>query len=390
MMVAILFGTGVFFGCAALTLDVGNINADRRQLQNGADAAVLSAAADCAKTTCPASGDAGLANLANKNAADGATKIARVDGQGPAVCGSGPGLVACPSSAAPNTGNLQECPAVTIPSAATGYVRVYTQTLNASRTQTLLPYSFGAALAGAGSGANQQTCAAAAWGPAGVAPILPFTFSMCEWYHDTYQDTDPNDLVPPANYAPFRPVDDNKNNPWEHAVALNSAPDAGCTAWQNHDFPGGFGWLDYDPATCKILDPINNWYAGDTGVGAGNQCGAKIQAAVGHVVYLPVFDCADDDQRRLPCAGNLPNGTNVWYHVKGAAAFFLTGVEITGQLNKSLPGYPKSAAKAECKADASGNKKCLYGWFLSDLVDPSAGLDGGALDLGIKAVQVIG
>lgn len=385
-----LFGFGVMLALGALTVDVGNINADRRQLQNGADAAVMSAASDCAKSTCPAPGDAGLANLADKNAADGATKIARVDNQTPAVCGSGPGLVACPSSSAPNTGNLQECPAATMPAGAEGFVRVYTQTWNASKNATLLPYSFGAAIAGAGSGANQQTCAAAAWGPAGVAPILPLTFSMCEWYHDTSQDTDPNDLIAPSNYAPFRPVDDNSNNPWEHAVNLNSPSDAGCATWQSHDFPGGFGWLDYDPATCKILPPINNWYGGDTGAGAGNQCGAKIEAAVGTVVYLPVFDCADDDQRRLPCAGNLPNGTNAWYHVKGAAAFFLTGVDITGQLSKNLPGYPKSAARAECKADASGNRKCLYGWFLSGLVDPSALIDPDALDTGNAAVQVMG
>ena len=35
VLVAILFGFGVMLGAGALTVDVGNINADRRQLQNG-------------------------------------------------------------------------------------------------------------------------------------------------------------------------------------------------------------------------------------------------------------------------------------------------------------------------------------------------------------------
>jgi len=413
MIVAMLFGFGVMISLAALTVDVGNINADRRQLQNGADAAVLSAASDCAKGACPSPGDAGLANLADKNAADGATKISRVDNVGPAVCGSGPNLADCPLVAAPNTRNLQECPAASaLPAGAQGYVRVYTQTLDATRTKTLLPYLFGAAITGAGSGANQQTCAAAAWGNARVTPLTPFTFSACEWYHDTLQDNDPLKTNPPYGYAPYTlstlspPQSDPRNNPWEHAINLNSGTDPGCTNWQNHDFPGGFGWLDYDPATCKVADPVpaytagvvdGYWYPGDTGVGAGNQCGAKIEAAVGSVIYLPIFDCADNDTRTWPCAGNLPNGTNAWYHMKGAVAFFLTGVEITGQLTKdfdnsingSSTNYPGHNASAECRTNA-GEKKCLFGWFLEGLQDPTAVIDGSAFDTGLKAFQMIG
>ncbi len=43
ILVAILLPL-VFIGMAALTVDVGNISAERRQLQNGADAVALSAA----------------------------------------------------------------------------------------------------------------------------------------------------------------------------------------------------------------------------------------------------------------------------------------------------------------------------------------------------------
>ena len=53
MMVTVLLASGVLLGCAALSVDVGNLSAERRQLQNGADAAALSAAQDCAITVCP-------------------------------------------------------------------------------------------------------------------------------------------------------------------------------------------------------------------------------------------------------------------------------------------------------------------------------------------------
>jgi len=113
VIVAVLFGFGVMTAAAALTIDVGNINADRRQLQNGADAMALSAAKDCATSVCPdATAKAGslakanydrLQTLANTNAADGATKVARVDG-GLALCGTPP---LSPCTKPPSTADLQ-------------------------------------------------------------------------------------------------------------------------------------------------------------------------------------------------------------------------------------------------------------------------------------------
>ena len=53
IIVAMLFFFGVMLALGALTVDVGNINADRRQLQNGADAVALAVAQQCATTgTC--------------------------------------------------------------------------------------------------------------------------------------------------------------------------------------------------------------------------------------------------------------------------------------------------------------------------------------------------
>src|SRR5665647_692524 len=95
MIVAVLFFFGVFLGLAALTIDVGNINADRRQLQNGADAVALAVAQQCVKDGTCNPNDPDLQKLANLNSATSmnrASEIRRVDFKLPAVCGNASGL----------------------------------------------------------------------------------------------------------------------------------------------------------------------------------------------------------------------------------------------------------------------------------------------------------
>ncbi len=78
LIVTVLFAGGVLMGVAALTVDVGQLYSERRQLQNGADAAALSLAKVCATGgTCSYAGANALAlganrisNLNNVNARD--------------------------------------------------------------------------------------------------------------------------------------------------------------------------------------------------------------------------------------------------------------------------------------------------------------------------------
>jgi len=48
----------VLLGMATLVVDVGRLYVERRQLQNGADAAALAVAVDCAHGSCAGSGSA--------------------------------------------------------------------------------------------------------------------------------------------------------------------------------------------------------------------------------------------------------------------------------------------------------------------------------------------
>ncbi|HET7474528.1 MAG TPA: pilus assembly protein TadG-related protein [Dermatophilaceae bacterium] len=372
LLVAILLGGGVLLGSIAMTVDVGNLRYERRQLQNGADAAALSAAMDCAKGACPTASSSTVAGLVNDNAADGTSRVSRVNTSLPALCGAGPGLPSCPAL----SGTLGDCPTPLGPTP--NYVRVYTQTRMADGS-TLLPYSFAQALSGAFVGGTQQTCAAAGWGPPSQALVpLPFAISSCEWYQSTSNGTAFKPAPPYTSSNPANPA-------WEIALALNSAPNAACSSWAGHDYPGGFGWLTHT-SSCAVSVDANGWVGASTGIGAGNDCGDTIEAKVGSVVYVPVFDCIDDSKNF--CPGITPSGSNSWYHIKGLAAFYITAVEVTGQVKANLPGYPTSTARAACATKGGG--KCFYGWFVKDLIPADAVVSGTAPDLGLTALTVLG
>jgi Flp pilus assembly protein TadG len=394
VIVAVLFGFGVMIGVGALTVDVGNINADRRQLQNGADAAVLSAAQDCVTSVCPdpspTTGTAAqqaqaqanyarLGTLANSNAADGATKLARVDG-GQAFCGTAPGLKPC--SAGTSTTSLQECPDSPFPSTLP-YARVYTQTLDTSG-HTILPYSFGAAIAGAGSGANQQACASAAWGPASHVPdVFPLTFSYCDW-----QASKGFNAAPPVGafpgYGSTAP-----NVPWPAAGTEVVLKDKGagvpdCTSWNGHVAPGSFGTLDN--SSCIVSDGGNNWFLG--GPGNSTPCDATdLHAKIGTIVYIPIYDCFTHENGSF---ANCSDGKNHdYFHMTGYAPFYLTGFYFSN--TKKADGgsiFPPDGGPSG-SLPCGGGDRCISGWFTTDTLPTTIDTTGGP-SFGSIAIQLAG
>ena len=372
-IVAMLFGMGVLLGVGALVIDTGSLLYERRQLQTGADAAVLSIAKTCLDadrlaTLCAApdisiSPPSLLVALAGANAADKKTDIVSVCGSAALVLANPVAFpTTCPT---PGTPGLVECPHTP----STGkYVEVRTSTRSGDGTSTILPPILAQTLAGAGgqySGDTVKACARATWGKAGLhPPVIPFTLSQCDWYLDTANGT----FFPPnPPYTAANPIDPT----WEKALTFNGASDATCAAWQGHNYPGGFGWLTHTP-TCFLTVPPDHWVEGNTGIGAGNDCGPKIEYSVGHVVFLPIFDCTDSAAKILPCQGNMPSGANTWYHLVKLAGFYITAVDVTGQVKANLPGFPTAASKTACNAKGG---KCIYGWFLTKGYDPGASVD---------------
>ncbi|MGH9188683.1 MAG: pilus assembly protein TadG-related protein, partial [Acidimicrobiales bacterium] len=98
-------------GMGALVLDIGAVVQERRELQNGADAAALAVAKDCAGGDCGSFND--LADeYADANADDADSNIDE-------VCGDGPGVGAC-----------SEPPE--LPDGVEGYVKVVDSTFETS------------------------------------------------------------------------------------------------------------------------------------------------------------------------------------------------------------------------------------------------------------------
>lgn len=432
-IVAMLFGFGVLLSLAALTVDVGNINADRRQLQNGADAVALAVAQQCAKTGTCTPGDANLQTLVDMNAADGATSIRRVDGGvgtdlagQRAICGNATGLTPCPTTWAAGISKLQECPST--PASGVNYVRVYAETANSDTPRkNILPYYFGAAITGI-SGANQQACATVSWGPPSGA-AAPITLSYCEWAAAT--GNDPAHPVSGAGtYAANPTVGANPGygsgqTAWPTpALQLPSLPQAGqeiiiglqgtttnstCHTWNSHDAPGGFGYLATS-TSCEAVAAVDGWMKVDTGNTLPGGC-PSLLPYFHKVLYLPVFDCTVKVAGSVPIPTSPPSsgdtctggaGTNTYYHIMGYAKFYLSGY-ITGgtgsgtDKNNARTNYPATepavlSPKLPPYPDpCTGNDRCLSGWFLKGLVEaPPADTPPSGPPLGAYSIKLSG
>jgi len=417
IIVAMLFGFGVMIGAAALTIDVGRINLDRRQLQNGADAAALSAAQDCIKTHCPNTAVTAdmdrLRALADGNAgADQASAIARVDGK-LALCGTpsvknatglvvATGLTACDVPA--NLSNLQECPPPKLPSdAVTGatapYLRVFTETLNAAKTQTLLPYTFGAMFAGAGSGANQQACASVAWGPVGEhTASVPITISLCMF--DAMAASNGGTL-PPAPDSTWPGYGNSHTSLWPLPAAEQieyTTKYAGtCDNSNGHTTNGSFGWLTN--SNCQVSVTSGKWINGNPG--NNFEC-PDLYKYWGTTVNLPIFDCiviSNSDPGAPPPAGSVCDipttggGSNAWYHIRGWASFYLSGYRFPGTAGAETTPNVASATKVSLLSNlepCSSPDSCLSGWLTKGEVSAAPIGPPGTPDYGLDGLQPVG
>lgn len=352
-LVAVLLSTGVLLGMAALTVDVGQLYAERRQVQNGADAAALAVAVSCSTSaSCDTSPGGQARSIANANANDAATAVQ-------AVCGSGhASLPGCTGSGGPA---LTQCPAP--PAGVQGWVRVRTATATAGGG-TLLAPTFARALAGNGtySGTQVQACAQAAWGsPASLQQIVPLTLSMCEWDAATAAGTA---FAPAPPYPPYP-------SSGQVALKLHSTSEVGgcpSSGGAYADLPGGFGWLD-GGAACQVTVSAGGTAPADPGVASGS-CSDTVSTRVGTVLYLPVYSDA---------WGTGATGT---YQIAGFAAFYLSGYNLPG-------AHPTKVASPVGGHLCGGSNKCIYGWFTQGLV-PAPSTLGPGPNMGARVVALTG
>ena len=327
-----LVGSVVLFACAAIAIDVAALYSERRQLQNGADAAAVAIAQSCARGLCtrgPAS------DLADHNTVDGTATVTL-------VCGSAPGLVGlagvgtCP---APDPGSRASCaplPAGGLPP----YVEVHTRTRSADGSDVVAPF-FARTIPGNGdyAGTTVGSCARAGYGsPRSAFSVLPVTASQCvvgDFYTQHH------------GFAPLSVLNQSitAQLPWEIEIELHKSTGPCVTSSSGQNAPGNFGFITPD-AACSVTTTVGSSLAGKTGNSPPSGCTTSyLTARLGQVVYIPVFDTV---------AGS---GSGVTY-VVGYAAFYFTGWQLAGTSHNSI-----LSGQLPCRKPTT----CVAGVFLSGL-----------------------
>jgi Putative Flp pilus-assembly TadE/G-like len=314
-------------GVGALVIDIGALYVEKRQLQNGADAAALAVAQDCAGGDC-GSYTSTAGSYADLNAKDDASAVDE-------VCGSSP----LPSCSAPPD----------VPDGALGYVEVRTSTETeggGNEIGFLL-----APVMNAITGESVDAAAVAAWGNLGTAYTFPFTFSECIFkVLGGVLDPD-NPQVPSGTVTLYSKS--GTGNSGDGEVLPNdqcgAAPSGGTAA-------GNFGWLDVETEDCLAEVTVDGTVGGDTGASVIAQCDLP---PIGATVVVPIYRTVSG------------TGTNAVYTIAGFAGFTITGYD--------LPGH----STFRC----GGPVWCIRGTF-TEVVQP--GEFGGGTNYGVVVVKMIG
>lgn len=328
----------VLLGFAALAVDVSALHAERRELQNGADAAALAIAQDCAGATgCDPSI---AARYADANAGDGAAAVDE-------VCGAGPGLAAC---ATPPTGSAA--------AGAAGWVSVGTRTRTVpagggGRTDQV-PFRLAPALrlvsAGDFDGRTVGAGAVAAWGAPAAATTAPLAISRCEL--ETYRAT--RGGLPEG--PPFAQL---PTGVATRGTFLGFPVPTTCPAGPWADSLGGFVWLSPAGGSCQVRLRV-----GDSVPARGDRPGCvSLDDLLGTTVLVPVFGST---------SGTFLNRR---YDIEGFAALHVTGYR-TGFVDRGTP----------CLL-TTGSFQCLSGHFTTHV---TSGTAFGGPDLGASIVTLLG
>jgi Flp pilus assembly protein TadG len=389
----------VLFGAAALSIDVGQLMWERRQLQNGSDASVMAAAKTCLDTPalCPTGSTAPLATLAGENANDGATTVSSICGNAAAVAAKAlaaplnPLALCASAQASPPTPGITDCPPPPASLASTvPYIELRTQTKTDSGGNAISS-RIASVVAGTNVTTTVGSCSRAAWGPAAPSSMIvfPVLMSYCDWKSQTgYNGTPGSAVYPTGPDDSITPYGYGAANPWtsitEQKVYTKNNPTT-CPTWNGHSAPGGF--YSISNGDCTSNSVINGWVQGTTGNSAPCSMVADDGTSLlGTVIYLPIFDCMTGGPTTITSTTNCNSGTgsNTYYHVAGYAAFYLTGWYFSSNSQSSI-----KSGSAPC----SGSDRCMSGWFLKDLVsagDIATPNPSGPPNFGLNVVKPVG
>ncbi|MFM8266587.1 MAG: pilus assembly protein TadG-related protein [Ilumatobacteraceae bacterium] len=337
--------TTTLIGAGALVIDVGAMYYEKRQLQNGADAAALAVAQDCAAGNC-LDEDATAGIAASYNAKDAKSFVE-------VVCGSAQreGLRPCTGTDALSADQLERL------SGVRGWVKVRTRTLtadNRSEIRFLL-----APIMDAAAGATLRATAIAAWGYATRMRVLPLTMHECTW-QQALQSVGATPEVPDALVGQLLTLSARSNQNGN----LND-----CTGNPN----GNWGWL----RNLGCGDTISrlDWISGKTGFDAP-PCDW-----LGQEVALPIYRCA---ARVIDGSCTADRNGSVEYYIVGFIGFRVTALKL--EPNKTLGNQTDLNASGSCQ---QANDRCVVGRFTRILQNGDI-LSGGGTGSGAVVIQMVG
>ena len=212
VLVAVM--TLVLIGAGAMAVDVGQIYAERAQLQNAADAGAMAAAQQCHSTPadCSANALSWAQDMTGGNSNDGATTVDSVD--------------------------------LSVPNQVT----VVTSTLSGSNT--FLTKMFASALNA--PAVTVRAAATAVIEPLGGATAFPLAISDCQYDLSGAEVTGDIQLI---KYKPGSGT---------------------CTSTAGHVIPGGFGWLEQTGGACLATTDADDTVPTDTGANYPGACDATL------------------------------------------------------------------------------------------------------------------
>ena len=234
VVILVAFLGVAFLAVAALVIDAGAILQERRELQNGADAAALAVAQSCAVGPSCVAGLAG--QYADGNADDSAATV---------------------DSVTVDPVNKR--------------VTVVTSTKLANG-DIVLPYQFAQAVTGV-HGKTVHAQATAKWDFIGRARVIPLVMSFCEWDSSTTGGTVYNVQTTVRFHSGGHRASD-------------------CDAQAGHDsdgddrLPGGFGWVD--STNCEANITAGQLVGEDPGTSAPSDC--ELSELLDTTVLVPIFD----------------------------------------------------------------------------------------------------
>ena len=190
--------------------------------------------------------------------------------------------------------------------------------------------------------------ATAAWGAPGGGTAVPLTISYCQWKSLTGNGT----TYPTANLTIF---------------FHDPSPATSCSGPAGQTTPGGFGWLN--STSCVSTITSGGQVGSDPGNSAPQGC-SPAQVPLNTDLLIPVFQTVTG------------TGNNAVYTIYGLATFHMLSRRLGGNGNQwtSNPAPPNPPCT---NAD-----RCIYGFFVKDIIPWTGGPIGGGPNLGTLAVKL--